>query len=50
MGLVASVDGKRLIEDSITGSATEAEHLGIRLAQNLRQQGVQKILDEIKAV
>lgn len=47
MGLVASVDGKRLIEDSVTGPANEAEHLGIRLAQNLRQQGAQKILDEI---
>jgi len=47
-GLVASVDGKRL--DSVTGPANEAEHLGIQLAQNLRQQGAQ-ILDEIfKAV
>ena len=46
-GLVASVDGKRLVKDTVTGSANEAEHLGIRLAQNLRQQGAQEILAEI---
>jgi hydroxymethylbilane synthase len=50
-GLVASVDGKPLVKDSVTGSVNEAEHLGIRLAQNLRQQGAQEILEEIfKAV
>ena len=50
-GLVASVDGKRLVKDSVTGSANEAEHLGIQLAQTLRQQGAQEILLEIfKAV
>jgi hydroxymethylbilane synthase len=50
-GLVASVDGKPLVKDSLTGSVNEAEHLGIRLAQNLRQQGAQEILNEIfKAV
>jgi len=38
-------------ESSVTGPANEAEHLGIQLAQNLRQQGSKKILDEIfKAV
>jgi hydroxymethylbilane synthase len=50
-GLVASVDGKHLVKDSVTGSANEAEHLGIQLAQTLRQQGAQEILSEIfKAV
>lgn len=50
-GLVASVDGKRLVKDSVTGSANEAEHLGNQLAQTLRQQGAQEILSEIfKAV
>lgn len=50
-GLVASVDGKRLVKDSVTGSANEAEHLGIQLAQTLRQQGATEILSEIfKAV
>ncbi len=46
-GLVASVDGKRLVKDSVTGSVSEAEHLGIQLAQTLRQQGAREILDEI---
>ncbi|HCF28040.1 MAG TPA: hydroxymethylbilane synthase [Cyanobacteria bacterium UBA11049] len=46
-GLVASVDGKRLVKDSVFGFANEAEHLGIQLAQNLRQQGAQEILGEI---
>lgn len=50
-GLVASVDGKRLVKDSVTGSAKSAEHLGIHLAHTLRQQGATEILSEIfKAV
>ncbi len=46
-GLVASVDGKRLVKDSVTGTASEAENLGIQLAHNLRQQGATEILAEI---
>lgn len=46
-GLVASIDGKRLVKDSVTGAASEAEHLGIQLAQKLRQQGATEILAEI---
>jgi hydroxymethylbilane synthase len=46
-GLVASVDGKRLIKDTVTGAASEAEYLGIQLAQLLHQQGAQDILNEI---
>jgi len=46
-GLVASIDGKRLVKDSVTGTAGEAEDLGIQLAQKLRQQGATEILAEI---
>ncbi|PHJ64362.1 hydroxymethylbilane synthase [Nostoc linckia z18] len=46
-GLVASVDGKRLVKDSVIGTASEAENLGIKLAHNLRQQGATEILAEI---
>ncbi|MHC5820437.1 MAG: hydroxymethylbilane synthase [Nostoc sp.] len=46
-GLVASVDGKRLVKDSVTGTANEAENLGIQLAHKLRQQGATEILTEI---
>jgi len=48
-GMVASLDGKRLIKDSITGNANEAEELGTQLAQSLRQQGAAEILAEIFA-
>ncbi|MBD2096705.1 hydroxymethylbilane synthase [Trichocoleus sp. FACHB-591] len=46
-GLVASVDGQRLLKDTVIGSANEAEQVGIQLAHGLRQQGAQEILDQI---
>ncbi|HEY9853959.1 MAG TPA: hydroxymethylbilane synthase [Leptolyngbyaceae cyanobacterium] len=48
-GMVASLDGKQLIKDTISGSVSDAEKLGIELAQRLRQQGAQEILDRIIA-
>lgn len=48
-GIVASLDGQRLVKDSVSGPAAEAERLGTELAQRLRQQGAQEILDEILA-
>jgi hydroxymethylbilane synthase len=48
-GIVASLDGQRLAKDSVSGLASDAEKLGIDLAQRLRQQGAQEILDEILA-
>ncbi|NJL49507.1 MAG: hydroxymethylbilane synthase [Leptolyngbyaceae cyanobacterium SM2_5_2] len=48
-GLVASLDGQRLIKNTVQGSAAEAETLGANLAQQLRAQGAQAILDEITA-
>jgi hydroxymethylbilane synthase len=49
VGMVASLDGQRLIKDSVTGAETEAEALGIALAQKLKAQGAQEILAEIFA-
>lgn len=46
-GIVASVDGQRLVKDTVTGTASNAEQLGIELAQKLRQQGATEILEEI---
>ena len=46
-GLVASLDGQRLVKDIITGAAEDAEQLGIELAKSLRQQGAREILEEI---
>jgi hydroxymethylbilane synthase len=47
IGMVASLDGKRLIKDKVSGDRTNAEQLGIELAKKLRQQGAQEILSEI---
>ncbi|WP_071187981.1 hydroxymethylbilane synthase [Trichormus sp. NMC-1] len=46
-GLVASVDGQRLVKDTVSGAAAEAEKLGAELASILRQQGATEILEEI---
>ncbi|MES1021405.1 hydroxymethylbilane synthase [Gloeocapsa sp. BRSZ] len=46
-GIVASVDGTKFVKDTVTGSASNAEQLGTELAQRLRQQGAQEILEEI---
>ncbi|CAD5924071.1 Porphobilinogen deaminase [Planktothrix tepida] len=48
-GMVASLDGKRLIKDTVTGNTTDAEELGIQLAHKLKDQGAQEILNEIFA-
>ena len=46
-GVVISVDGKQLVKDTVTGTAKDAEQVGIQLAHRLRQQGAQEILEEI---
>lgn len=48
-GLVASVDGTQMVKDTVTGTAPQAEKLGIDLAHRLRQQGAKEILDTIFA-
>lgn len=48
-GIVASVDGQKVVKDVVTGEASNAENLGIELAERLRQQGAQEILDKIFA-
>ena len=46
-GLIASVDGRRLIRDTIQGPASEAQGLGMQLAEKLLTQGGDVILNEI---
>ena len=46
-GMVASLDGKRLLRDQVAGSVNDAEALGKQLADILKGQGAQEILDEI---
>ena len=49
VGMVASLDGKRLIKDTVIGNTTDAEDLGSQLAHKLKDQGAQEILNEIFA-
>ncbi len=46
-GLVASLDGQRLVKDQATGPATDPEGLGVELAHRLLEQGAAQILKEI---
>jgi hydroxymethylbilane synthase len=46
-GLVASVDGRRLVRDSVEGPVASARELGRRLAEQLLRQGGEAILNEI---
>ncbi|RMD55578.1 MAG: hydroxymethylbilane synthase [Nitrospirae bacterium] len=47
-GLVGTVDGKRIIRDSISGKREHPETLGIELAENLLERGADKILSSIR--
>jgi hydroxymethylbilane synthase len=48
-GMVASLDGMRLIRDEARGPQTDPEPIGIALAERLRSQGAGEILEEIFA-
>ena len=47
IGLVGSVDGKRIIKDSLEGAPEKAEKLGKTLAEKLLSQGADVILREV---
>ncbi|MDJ0580762.1 hydroxymethylbilane synthase [Crocosphaera sp.] len=49
IGMVASLDGKTLIKDTIEGEPAQAESLGQTLATRLRDAGATEILAEIFA-
>ncbi|HZX36545.1 MAG TPA: hydroxymethylbilane synthase [Thermodesulfobacteriota bacterium] len=49
-GLVASVDGLRIIKDVISGNTIDAETLGVTLAERLLKAGAKEILDELYRV
>jgi hydroxymethylbilane synthase len=48
-GMVASLDGIKLIRDQARGSAEDPEAIGIALALKLREQGAGEILEQIFA-
>ncbi|MGK7929839.1 MAG: hydroxymethylbilane synthase, partial [Microcystaceae cyanobacterium] len=43
-GMVASLDGKTLIKDTLSAKAVEAESLGVKLAHRLKEAGADQIL------
>jgi hydroxymethylbilane synthase len=47
-GLVASLDGREVVQDAITGSSADAAKLGLELAEKLLARGARKILDELQ--
>ena len=49
VGMVASLDGKQLVKDTVTGNRNHAEQLGKDLANKLRSLGAGDILAEIFA-
>lgn len=48
-GMVASLDGKQLIKDTVSGEASQAENLGLELAHCLKEAGADVILADIFA-
>jgi hydroxymethylbilane synthase len=48
-GIVASVDGQKVVKDVVTGAVTNAEALGTELANILRKKGAKEILSQIFA-
>ncbi len=46
-GMVATIDGKKLIKDKEFGNINDPEAVGKNLAEKLKMQGAQKILKEI---
>ena len=48
-GMVASLDGVRLIRDEVRGPQADPEAIGVALAHRLRAQGAGEILEEIFA-
>ena len=48
-GLIASLDGKIILREQLSGPATEAEKIGVRLAETLLAAGGKAILDEVYA-
>ena len=46
-GLVASVDGRRIVQDRTEGPVAEAREIGLRLGEQLLRQGGEAILNEI---
>jgi len=49
-GLVADVDGSRLIKATLSGPADDTEAIGVQLAEQLIARGADKILEELNTL
>jgi hydroxymethylbilane synthase len=47
-GLVASLNGKHVLKDELTGKSSDAEKVGVKLAEKLIANGAEEILKEIR--
>jgi hydroxymethylbilane synthase len=45
---VATPDGSRILKASVRGSATDGSELGRELAADLREQGAEELLEELR--
>lgn len=45
-GIVTSLDGSRLVKDSISGELSQAESLGVELAERLLARGAKEIIEQ----
>ncbi|MBW2100507.1 MAG: hydroxymethylbilane synthase, partial [Deltaproteobacteria bacterium] len=48
-GLVAGIDGKIMIRETLSGPETASERIGIELADRLLSMGAKDILEKLKA-
>ena len=48
-GMVASLDGKTMLKDTVSGHIEQAENLGYQLSVSLRNAGATEILEKIFA-
>ncbi len=46
-GMVGTLDGKKIYRKTVTGNPSDAEMLGVGLAEELLSMGARKILDEV---
>ena len=47
-GVVSTPDGSRILKASVRGSATDGSELGRELAADLREQGAEELLEELR--
>ena len=49
-GLVADLDGSRILKENLSGSIDSTESIGVKLAQRLLERGADKILQQLNSM